>query len=312
MSQKAVEITQMQDPVFGKLIKLSNGQIELMATLDFGPRIIHFSRVGMENMLYQDLDKKPLGEKLDVYNGDIMRLYGGHRLWVSPEVMPSCYYPDNVPVACETLPGGNGIVLTEPVEIYNHIQKSIAIEMAPDRPEVTIRHSIRNCGPWDIEIAPWAITMLATGGIEIMPQSARETGYLHNRNFSFWDYSAMNDSRLYLGKDYLTLKQDADMAHPFKLGYNNENGWAAYINKGQIFIKFIEPEIDGFYPDGGCCFETYTCEFMLEMETLGQMAIIPPGQSVEHTEEWELYPEEQTPGARDEAAIKAVIGRYVR
>ena len=39
---------------------------------------------------------------------------------------------------------------------------------------------------------------------------------------------------------------------------NNEDGWAAYINKDQIFLKNFEMNIDGEYPDFGCNFETFT------------------------------------------------------
>lgn len=310
MSNGKVEISKMKDDIFGNLIRITNGIVDLRVTVDFGPRIIYFSRIGMENMFYQDKEMKPVGEKQDVYGGDIIKFYGGHRIWVSPEVMPSCYYPDNNAVEYSELASGKGVEFKAPIEKFNNIQKILIVELEQDSPSVSLKHIVKNCGAWDIELAPWAITMLDIGGKEIMPQPNRKTGYLHNKTFSFWDYTEMNDSRVYFGKDYLTLKQDSSKANPFKLGYNNENGWSAYFNKGQIFLKFFEPEIDGFYPDNGCCFETYTCDFMLEMETLGQTSIIPPNESVEHTEEWELYEEHEVP-SNDEAEIKKTMSKYI-
>jgi hypothetical protein len=309
MSENKIVISEFQDATFGNLIKLTNGLIELMVTLDFGPRIIHFSRVGMDNIFYQDKEAKPLGDKFEVYGGDIVKLYGGHRLWASPELLPSCYYPDNFPVSCTKLSNGNGIEVTAPVEKFTHVQKSITIELSEKSEFVSVSHRIENCGAWGIEIAPWSITMLAAGGKEVMPQSDRQTGFLHNRSFSFWDYSKMNDPRIYYGADFLTLTQDPSMTDAFKLGYNNEKGWAAYFNKDQLFIKSLQYDSNANYPDNGCNFETYTCAFMLEMETLGALSIIKPNESIEHMEKWQLHKHITIP-SNDDIEIGSMIKKY--
>lgn len=61
--------------------KLSNGVVELVVTADVGPRILSYGFCGGENQFHeveQDLGKA---------GGSEFRLYGGHRLWVSPEVL---------------------------------------------------------------------------------------------------------------------------------------------------------------------------------------------------------------------------------
>jgi hypothetical protein len=60
-------------------IRLANDEIELIATTDIGPRIIHLSKPGGENLFGVMPDTE--GET----GGDEWRLYGGHRLWHSPE-----------------------------------------------------------------------------------------------------------------------------------------------------------------------------------------------------------------------------------
>ena len=75
-----------------KCIRLSNGKIELIITLEVGPRIIRFGFVDGENIFYEDSNQ--MGKTL----GDVFRLYGGHRLWVSPEIPGFTDYPDNFPV----------------------------------------------------------------------------------------------------------------------------------------------------------------------------------------------------------------------
>ena len=296
------------DPVFGKCTSLNNGLIELRVTTDFGPRIIHCAVKGMENMMFEDTAKTPLGEKYECFD-DQHIIYGGHRLWISPEVVPRCYHPDNLPVTVTEIE--NGARFTAAVEKENMIQKSFSVTLDPDTPRVKVVHTIRNVGLWDIELAPWALTVLAPGGVEVMPMPDRATDLLPNRNFTFWDYSVLNDSRVYFGDKFLSLKQDAYKENPFKLGYNNENGWAAYFNRGQVFIKHFEPIQNGFYPDNGCCFETYTNNKMLEMETLGEIEALEPDDFVTLEEEWEIHAAEPPKDQRDEAVLKAAVSKWV-
>jgi hypothetical protein len=302
-------ITKTQDPIFGNLVCITNGAVELKVAVDYGPRVLHCACVGMENMFFQDPSKGVLGEKFDVYEGDQQILYGGHRLWISPEIMPRCYHPDNHPVAVEEIE--NGARFTAAVEKYNGIQKSMSITLAPDAPRVKVVHTIRNVGLWEKIFAPWAITMLAAGGTEVMPQVNRATVLLPNRSISLWDYAEMDDSRITWGKSYIVLQQDATKKNPFKLGYNNEAGWAAYFNKGQVFLKYFEPTVDGVYPDNGCCFESYTNAGMLEMETLGELMELEPDEFTTLEEEWELYPT-PTPDLGDEVKIKQTMAQWVK
>jgi len=302
-----VSITPYSDANWGNCVKMANGIIELLVTVDFGLRVIHLSRVGKENMLYQDLSRSTLGEKHKEYD-DHLKLYGGHRQWVSPEVMPRCYYPDSYPVKWEAK--DNSARFTAPVETFNNIQKIIEITVIEDEPAVQLEHIIKNAGAWDIEFAHWCITMLDKGGKEIIPMPKRSTGFLANRNISLWDYSEMNDERVYWGKDFITLTQNPNKDNIFKLGLNNEDGWAAYFNKGQVFIKYFDPVIGGYYPDNGCTFETYTNSNMLECETLSEIIILEPGEESSFTEEWELYEEDRIP-SNDEKEIAGIINKYV-
>jgi len=302
-----VSITTHVDAQWGNCVKMTNGIIELFVTVDFGPRVIHLSRVGKENMMYQDFSRSTLGEKQKEFN-DHLKLCGGHRLWISPEVMPRCYYPDSDPVEWEA--SENTVRFTAPVEQFNNIQKIIEITMIEDEPAVQVEHIIKNMGAWDIEFAHWCITMLDKGGKEIIPMPKRATGYLANRNISLWDYSEMNDERVHWGKDFITVTQNPDKANAFKLGLNNEDGWAAYFNKGQVFIKYFDPVIDGFYPDNGCSFESYTNAVMLECETLSEFIHLEPGEESSFTEEWELYEADVVP-SNDEKEIVEILKKHV-
>jgi len=55
-------------------------------------------------------------------------------------------------------------------------------------------------------------------------------------------------------------------------------------------MKQTRAEADpALYPDLGCCFETFTNADFLELETLGPLATLRPGDSVTHTERWSLH-----------------------
>ncbi|MDR2940334.1 MAG: hypothetical protein LBV08_08475 [Clostridiales bacterium] len=268
---------------FGRTLLISTSFFELHITLDIGPRIIHFSKPGMENMFYNDLNHNSLGEKQNVYD-DIIKLYGGHRLWMSPEIMPDCYYPDNKPVKYEI--DNNKIIFTPGMEDYTNLQKTITLITNEDN--IQIGHNITNFSSEEKEIASWGITMFDKGGTAIFPIPDREAGYLHNKNFSFWSYTKLNDERLGFGNNYITLHQDPSIPDNFKLGYNNEHGYAIYFNKGQAFVKKFDYIQNEIYPDGGCNFETYTCTFMLEIETLSPLKKISPNGSISHWETWHI------------------------
>ena len=89
-------------------VKLSNGEVELIATLDVGPRIISYKLAGGSNVL------KEFPEQLGKTGERGFMIRGGHRLWVSPEDPIRTYAPDNDPVAHKVLDEGRCVFTAEP------------------------------------------------------------------------------------------------------------------------------------------------------------------------------------------------------
>ena len=75
--------------------------------------------------------------------------------------------------------------------------------------------------------------------------------------------------------------------------------WVAYHRGDSLFVKTIEFRDGATYPDGGCNFETFTNKEMLEVEALGPLVELAPGEATEHTEHWQLVRSE----SRGDAAI---------
>jgi len=279
--------------------RLANQRIELIATGDVGPRIVHLSVPGGENIFGL------LPDEAGQTGGDEFRIYGGHRLWHAPEAMPRTYFPDNAPV--EAVMDGNTLRLIPPPETTTGIQKEIDVTLIGDQPHVEVRHILENTGLWTIELAPWAISVMSLGGVAIMPQSdwPSPDGLLPNRALSLWPYSDMRDPRVHWGSRHILLRQDPAVEPPFKIGLNDTSGWAAYWRANQLFVKCFDYEVACEYPDNGCSVESYTCGRFQELETLGPLVLLEPGEAVEHVEHWFLY--DEVGAIESEDAVERIV-----
>ncbi|RPI25455.1 MAG: hypothetical protein EHM70_20060, partial [Chloroflexota bacterium] len=267
---------------------LDNGQVKLEVLITAGPRIVRLSAFGKGN-LFADVPASVTTAYGDFY------FRGGHRLWHSPEALPRSYIPDNAGVAIQETT--DGVILTGPTECGTGITKSIEIHLMRDQPIVRLNHALRNDSLWPVELAPWAITMFHLGGTVILPQpvgNADQDGLLSNRILAFWPYSHINDPRLTLRDDFILIHAVPGES-PFKIGYLNKHGWAAYWIDGVLFRKTFEISTGAEYPDGGCNTESYCNDRFVELESLGPLTRIEPGASVELTETWELNPDLNLP-----------------
>ena len=282
-------------------VQITNGLIEVLLTADVGPRIIRYGFINRENVMCE------IASQMGLKGGDEWRLYGGHRLWHSPESKPRTYEPDNTPVTWEKIPGG--IKTIQDMEPWSKIKKEMEITLFPEKSRVRVLHRLTNAGPWPVELSLWSISALAQGGREVIPQSRENTGLLPNRVVALWPYTRLNDPRVYMGEKYIILEQNPGIKSPFKIGISNENGWAAYFTNNCLFLKYFAPVPDARYPDFGVSYETYINDFMLEMETLSPLTLLKPDNSEEHVEIWDLFDSVSLP-SNDEEEIEKIIEGY--
>jgi len=265
-------------------IRITNGTVEVVVTTDVGPRILVLRFVNGKNLF------RVLEEECGVSGGKEWHLFGGHRLWHAPEAHPRSYSPDNDPVVF-TLKERGG-TFTQRVEALTRIEKEIEVVMDDEGSHLTVIHRLTNRGVWPVELAPWALSVMERGGIAIIPQEPYQSwseNLLPVRPLVLWGYTDMSDSRWLWGKRYVTLRQDPKKTSPQKAGFGNRLGWGAYFLEGYLFVKYT-PYLRGVpYPDMGSSFEVYTDHRFLELETLGPLARLEPGETVEHREDWFLF-----------------------
>jgi hypothetical protein len=277
-------------------VSLENAALSLLVTQSVGPRIISLRFNGGNNLFAELPDT--VTERPD---GKMFHFYGGHRLWHAPENMPRTYALDDGPV--DIVSTGDGLSIMQPVEVQTGIEKSIRISLVEDKPQVIVRHTLTNRGPWAVECAPWAITQLRIGGVAILPQTREQTEFLPNRSLALWPYTDIANPQIRWGNCYILVH--TEMQNPFKVGFPNPRGWLAYWLSGTLFVKRAAFDGQAEYYDFGSSSECYCNGRFIELETLGPVGRLAPGESVTHTETWELYADVDSP--IDEDATQEIV-----
>ncbi|PYT81937.1 MAG: hypothetical protein DMG40_07835 [Acidobacteria bacterium] len=264
--------------------RITNGEIEAIVTGDVGPRVIRFAFVGGQNLF------KEFADQLGKSGEEKFQLRGGHRVWKAPEDPVASWAPDNVAVEIQITP--TGVIAREPVEPLTKLEKEMEVRMAESGARMTVINRISNRGLFPLRFSAWALTMMAPGGVAVsgFPPRGKHPINLEATNpLVMWAYTNLADPRWKFTKKYLMLRQDPHNADAQKLGMFNPDTWAAYLLNGEAFVKRTKADPAKTYSDFGCSFETFTNNEFLEIETLGPMTEVQPGQTVEHIEHWALF-----------------------
>jgi hypothetical protein len=265
-------------------LKLVTDQAELIIPTDIGPRIVSCSLAGEENLF------ACIGEHLGGRGESEFTVRGGHRLWHSPEHPQRTYQPDNSPVGVKHLDEGLGVILTQNIEAATGIQKHMSVEII-NPTSFRVYHRLTNHGFWPVELAPWALSVMRHDGycvIPLPPKKPHAESLLPGMAIVPWAYTDFSLPIWDFHRDFIGIDtQHAGGSQ--KIGLTAFPGWVAYWTPAGTFVKYYQVLPGAVYPDLGCCFEAYTCEWMIELESLGPLSFLPAqGGFVEHVEYWGL------------------------
>lgn len=288
---------------FPNCYKLTNGQVEVVVTTDIGPRIMRYGFVGGDNILGE---VPPTSADKNEWQP-----WGGHRVWIAPEGRPKSYGPDNSPIK-HTPVGTHGVRLEQPVEPGTGIQKTLTVTLDAKGSGVTVQNTLTNRSQKPFELAVWALTIMNGGGTAIVPQEpykAHQDALLPARPLVLWSYTDLSDPRFAIGPKFMRLSTDTARPAPQKFGVANKVGWAAYARNGLLFVKRMKYEEGQSYPDYGSSIEVFTQSDFIEVESLGPLRTLKPGESADHTERWSLHRDVKIGKSEQEveAALKAAI-----
>ena len=257
------------------------GPVKISVATQAGPRIVGYSRIHGPQ-LFASLP----GTVLSHPDAGVFRFLGGHRLWRSPEVPASTYQPDDLPV--EITATDDGLTVRGEAD-RDGVVKTFSVSQ---RGSYTIvDHQLENRGARAVQLAPWAITQLAPGGVAVLPEPldlVDPDGVLPNRRLVIWPYTDLASAEVEFAIDCV-LVHATDNEAKTKIGIPNTRGWLAYVLGDELFVKWSAlHDDDAQYSDFGASAQCYRDERFIELETLGPLVVLDPGLSVAHREVWQL------------------------
>jgi hypothetical protein len=257
-------------------VRLLTEVTEVRVLVEAGPRVLFLGEPGGTNLLYEAPRAAPRGP-----GG--WRLIGGHRLWTAPEDPVRTYVRDDDPVDVETL--DDGVILRGSVEEPTGLRKVLAVRMTGSA--VHVRHTLEQVEGHSSR-APWAITAFAGGGRAWLPRVRRRAhpdALLPDQSLVLWPYTDLGDPRLVHGAVGITIDHDAEVSSPLKLGAVHPLGWLAWTRGRDVVVQHTVAD-DGVRPDLGATHEIFVDAHMTELEALGPVRTLRPGDTATLEQTW--------------------------
>ena len=273
-------------------LRLQGRTTELVITLDIGPRIIRYAFPDAPNVFKEMPGQMGgAGEKEWV-------IRGGHRFWTAPEGDHS-YEIDNGPVTWKKL-DESAVEIIQPAGSIFGFQKTLRVELLENE-VVRVTHILTNSGSQTLDVTPWALSVMATGGVALVPQppfdphpsefpegrTAKTEEFWPNRELILWPFTNLTDGRYAFSEHFLRMAYRPKKPAT-KLGLKFSTGWIAYQNGGFVFAKHLSLDPAAAYPDRGSNLELFTNDQIFELESLAPLVPLKPGVTHEHVEHWAL------------------------
>lgn len=252
--------------------------LSFVVALDVGPRVLALEPDDGPN-LFALLPGETLGE---------FRFHGGHRLWSAPEVPERTYRPDEDPVDLQIDDATVGVAGRPD---RDGIRKVIRLRVLPDGARVVVAHQLRNEGSGVHELAAWALTQAPLGGVATLPlapPSDDPSRVTPERSIVLWPYTRLAHPALSLADDAVRIATSHVPGTRLKVGVPNRVGWLAYDRAGWRLTKRVAPHEATSTVDLGATLQVYADGRFIELESLGPLRRLAPGDVAEHEELWEV------------------------
>ena len=286
---------------YGKCIRLENDSLEILITVDVGPRIIYLGLKGGENLLFnaaedERVDNSPLFQKV-FGEGTSYHFYGGVRMWLAPQKIIYTESPDNDPVSVEEIE--NGVRLTCPEAKVIGFRSQMTVVMDPEEAKITVSADFTNTGEETKKNAVWLITQCAPGGVGFVPfvKPRPKRMRLDLSNIRLEDFQnpikpggalimfvgGFTDPRLKMDDRWITVSFSKEEPVPLKIGTRDTEGFALFAVNGCLLRWDFPYDEAADYTDYGSNFESYTDAAFTEMEMLGPYREYRKGESISHS-----------------------------
>lgn len=271
-----VNVSNITYKEYGKCLRVVNSVVEIIVTIEYGPRIIKYGYVDGKNHFAENIEKRVMTPYGDYY------VMGGHRF------CDEFCIPDNKKIDYEITP--NGVKLIQNAEKWTQVQKSIEIVFEGNSSRVKIIHRQTSLNAFNVDFYVCGITSMRKGGLAIIPLEKVTSSSSPNKSFIFWPNCNLKDPRIYFGEKFVIMKVNEDKEEEFKIGFNTDLNYALYYNENEMFVKYVARDIENKnYPNRGSVYETLISKDFLEIQTNSPIYNVGTNEIVEHIEVWELH-----------------------
>jgi hypothetical protein len=288
-----VEVARVGHLGWNDTYQLDNGMVTARVVTDVGPRIIELRPSDGTNVFYVR------GSEAGGRREKTWMFRGGWRLWVAPERKDTTYALDNSPCQVEVV-DGSILRVTAPPQDAAGIRKQIEVSLARGEPRLRLTSRIRNVGDRKLSYAAWSLSAMQPGGRAFVPVDVGPLDAFDSiRRLLLWSYTEIGDARYVFGDRLIQIDQAQVMPPPAdapgrrddesKIGVDSAQGWAAYLLGDTLYVKRFPHDLAGAYPDGGATIEVYSSHEFLEVENLGPLTTIAPGEEIVLKEDWWLF-----------------------
>lgn len=295
--------------------RLSNGVVDVVVVPQIG-RVMafHFTGQPESNVFFQN--PALLGKPVPADAATNWANFGGDKLWPAPQAdwpkhAPVGWPPeaqiDSGPYTATKIP--NGVKLVGPVSPSFGGRFVREITLKPKASEVLLRDTFEKTGGKAFPIGIWSVTQVMGDASVYLPQNA-------NSIFGTAGMTSLTDTSglpaNVKSKDGLIVVT-RDPANATKIGADTTGGWMACVEGGVLFSERFT-RAKGTYPDKNSNAEVYTNPGELayiEMEALGPLTDLKPGQKTTRTMSWRLQKLPRIPAnpADERALVKHLMAQ---
>ncbi len=257
------------------------GEWSVVIATGFGPRVVDVMK-GNSPSVFAKLDPNV---SIQRDGGRPYVLHGGHRLWAAPEEPAVSYAPDGH--ECQIVASGGAVTIKAPPDSAGLVK---TLEIQGSNQLLQITHHLENTNGSPMRLACWGISQFRLGGWAMLPSGGRKyaDGLQADRTISVWPYTDLSDLRISWVSGGVEIKASAGPR--LKLGAGPDPRRLGYFIDGFLFTKTIEPADDMSHVDKGAVGQVFVDDSFCELESVGPLTTVLPGESITTTEIWDIAP----------------------
>jgi hypothetical protein len=291
-------------------IALSNGRVRVVLEPDYGGRVLEYSLDGV-NVLYIDPSEDGLTYKPGKKHPNGWSPCAG-RFDIGPETIT----PEHLPLWMGRyeahITGPYSARLTSPKDETLGIQLVREFVLDEKTSRLSCTQVIKNIGSKTVRFCHWSRTFVLGGGICFVPVDLNTSRF--PKGYILY---GPNNTMLYQPEDHPNVRiRDGVLEimgpqESTKYAMDACEGWLAYLmRQGRLFVKTFPLYPGRVYGEmtGNNASVWYNQTLMCEVEPIGPIETILPGQSADFTECWHLF---EFPYPADKTASLEEIRRKV-